>query len=107
MSFVIPAEVFPTRYRSTAYGVSVAFGKLSYVLSYVIADWIFDVPSVEKFRTRFLGVSIGWVAFMGIGAACTTFLPETKNKTLEEIADDDEPSADINIPWPDYEYAGI
>ena len=99
MSIVIPAEVFPTRYRSTAYGISVAFGKLSYVLGYVIMVWIFDdVPSVENFRTRYLGVSIGWVAFMGIGALCTTFLPETKNKTLEEIADDDEPSADINIP---------
>ena len=42
-----------------------------------------------------------------VGRLCTTFLPETKNKTLEEIADDDEPSADINIPWTDYEYAGI
>ena len=98
MSIIIPVEVFPTRYRSTAYGISVAFGKLSYVLGYVIVEWITDVSSVEKFRTRFLGVSIGCVAFMGIGALCTTFLPETKNKTLEEIADDDEPSADINIP---------
>ena len=44
---------------------------------------------------------------MVIGAVATILLPETKNKTLEEIADDGKPSADINIPWTDYEYAGI
>jgi len=42
---------------------------------------------------------------MVIGALATIRLPETKNKTLEEIADDGKPSADdgkpsadINIP---------
>jgi PHS family inorganic phosphate transporter-like MFS transporter len=31
--FVIPAEVFPTRIRSTTYGFSAAFGKLGAAIS--------------------------------------------------------------------------
>lgn len=31
--FVIPAEVFPTRIRSTAYGLSAAIGKLGAAIS--------------------------------------------------------------------------
>ena len=88
----MPAEIFPTRYRSTAYGISVAFGKLAYVLSHVISQWIEDA---EHHRTRYLCVSIVWAAFMIIGAVSTHFLPETKERRLEEIADD-ELSADSN-----------
>jgi len=81
----MPVELFPTRYRSTAYGIAMAVGKFSYVLSYVILDWIY---SVENFHARFLGAAVGWAAFLLLGAVCTTFLPETKHKSLEEIADD-------------------
>lgn len=31
--FIYPAEVFPTRYRSTAYGISAAIGKLGAAIS--------------------------------------------------------------------------
>ena len=32
-TFVIPGEVFPTRYRSTAHGISAALGKLGAIIS--------------------------------------------------------------------------
>ncbi|KAI4727117.1 inorganic phosphate transporter [Aureobasidium sp. EXF-10728] len=35
-TYIIPAEVFPTRYRSTAHGISAAFGKLGAVVSQCI-----------------------------------------------------------------------
>ena len=72
-----------------------AFAKISYLLSYVIADWTNDVSSIEG-RTRFLGTFIGQAALMVIGIVCTTFLPETMHKPLEEIADDDEVASSKN-----------
>lgn len=35
-TFVIPGEVFPTRYRSTAYGLSAACGKLGAIVAQII-----------------------------------------------------------------------
>ena len=35
-TFVIPGEVFPTRYRSTAYGISAACGKVGAIVAQVI-----------------------------------------------------------------------
>ena len=35
-TFVIPGEVFPTRYRSTAHGLSAACGKLGAIVAQVI-----------------------------------------------------------------------
>jgi MFS transporter, PHS family, inorganic phosphate transporter len=32
-TFVVPGEVFPTRYRSTAYGISAASGKIGSIIS--------------------------------------------------------------------------
>jgi PHS family inorganic phosphate transporter-like MFS transporter len=34
-TFIIPGEVFPTRYRSTAHGISAASGKLGAVVAQV------------------------------------------------------------------------
>jgi PHS family inorganic phosphate transporter-like MFS transporter len=34
-TFVVPGEVFPTRYRSTAHGISAASGKLGAVIAQV------------------------------------------------------------------------
>ena len=35
-TFVVPGEVFPTRYRSTAYGISAACGKLGAVIAQIM-----------------------------------------------------------------------
>lgn len=34
-TFIVPGEVFPTRYRSTAHGISAACGKLGAIISQV------------------------------------------------------------------------
>ena len=86
----MPAELFPTRYRSTAYGISAAFGKVGVILSYLIFEWLYDVHSVENFRSRFFVASLVYSVSMVIGAASTTRLPETNNEPLEKIADDGE-----------------
>ena len=88
MAFVLPAELFPTRYRSSAYGVSAAFGKVGVILSCMIFEWIYNVGIIH-YHTRFLVISIIFAVFMAVGAVCTTFLPETNNQPLEKIAEDD------------------
>ena len=35
-TFIVPGEVFPTRYRATAHGISAASGKLGAVISQLV-----------------------------------------------------------------------
>ena len=35
-TFIIPGEIFPTRYRSTAHGIAAACGKLGAIVSQII-----------------------------------------------------------------------
>ncbi|THZ58823.1 inorganic phosphate transporter [Aureobasidium pullulans] len=51
-TYIIPAEVFPTRYRCTAHGISAAFGKLGAVLSQCILGWI--TGSIKDNKTYLL-----------------------------------------------------
>lgn len=47
-TYIIPAEVFPTRYRATAHGISAAFGKLGAVLSQCILGWLHGSIQTDK-----------------------------------------------------------
>jgi PHS family inorganic phosphate transporter-like MFS transporter len=51
-TYIIPAEVFPTRYRCTAHGISAAFGKFGAVLSQCILGWI--TGSIKENKTYLL-----------------------------------------------------
>ncbi|KAH0031851.1 hypothetical protein KCU80_g10830, partial [Aureobasidium melanogenum] len=83
---IIPAEVFPTRYRATAHGISAAFGKLGAVLSQCILGWL--QGSIQTDKTYLLVFS----AFMLIGLVLTVYwIPRSRDKngqtlTLEELA---------------------
>ena len=48
-TFVIPGEVFPTRYRSTAHGISAASGKLGAVVAQVGFARLKDIGGKNKF----------------------------------------------------------
>ncbi|KAI5240891.1 inorganic phosphate transporter [Aureobasidium subglaciale] len=85
-TYIIPAEVFPTRYRCTAHGISAAFGKFGAVLSQCILGWI--KGSIKDDKTYLLVFS----AFMLIGLVLTIYwIPRSRDKngqtlTLEELA---------------------
>ncbi|KAH0350067.1 MFS general substrate transporter, partial [Aureobasidium melanogenum] len=85
-TYIIPAEVFPTRYRATAHGISAAFGKLGAVLSQCILGWLHG--SIHTDKTYLLVFS----AFMLIGLVLTVYwIPRSRDKngqtlTLEELA---------------------
>jgi PHS family inorganic phosphate transporter-like MFS transporter len=86
-TFVIPGEVFPTRYRSTAYGISAASGKLGAVIAQVGFARLVNIGGTSKFIKHILEI---FAFFMLTGIFSTLLLPETKNLTLEELSNEDQ-----------------
>ena len=78
-TFIIPSEVFATKFRSTLHGFSSAMGKLGAVIG------AFGFGSVQlKFGTRVTLVALAVVNF--IGMLFTTLVPETKQMHLDDAA---------------------
>ena len=80
-TFLIPVEVFPTRVRGTAHGISSASGKCGAVLTAFAFGTITDKIGLRGTLGLFSGV-------MALCAAVTLLIPETKGKTLEDIEAD-------------------
>lgn len=80
-TFIIPAECYPTRFRCTCHGISAACGKLGAIVG------VFGFGSMQLTvgTQPALGV-LAVAVFLGI--LCTYFVPETKGKSLEELADE-------------------
>ncbi|KAI0459283.1 major facilitator superfamily domain-containing protein [Xylaria acuta] len=86
-TFIIPGEVFPTRYRSTSHGISAASGKIGSIIGQ---------GAIATLRYRNGGTWLDHVLqiyalFMLLGIFTTIFVPETKRKTLEELCGEDQP----------------
>lgn len=86
-TFIIPGEVFPTRYRSTAHGISAAAGKLGAIVSQV---GFFQLKDIGGKNHAIPVILIIFGCFMFIGFLFTLLLPETKGKSLEELAGEEE-----------------
>jgi PHS family inorganic phosphate transporter-like MFS transporter len=94
-TFIVPGECFPTRYRSTSHGLSAAAGKIGSIIGQ---------GAIAPLRTR--GAVAGatgtaaspwldhvleiYALFMLCGVFSTLLIKETKRKTLEELADDED-----------------
>eukprot|EP00877_Chromochloris_zofingiensis_P008276 jgi/Chrzof1/3701/Cz13g05200.t1 len=90
-TFIIPGECYPTRYRSTCHGLSAAMGKLGAI----IGVYGFGALTLTQGTQLTLGVlSI----FMFAGLITTSFVPETKGMTLEELNDEPVPVLDTAGP---------
>ena len=87
-TFIVPGEVFPTRYRSSAHGISAASGKIGSIIAQVL---------IGPLRTRGAKPGSGdspwlnhvmqiYAAFMFAGIFTSLLVPETKRKTLEQLA---------------------
>jgi PHS family inorganic phosphate transporter-like MFS transporter len=48
-TFIIPGEAFPTRYRSTAHGISAACGKLGAIIAQIMSAHLKDRGGPNKF----------------------------------------------------------
>ncbi len=56
-TFIIPGEVFPTRYRSTAHGICAASGKLGAIIAQVGFARMRDIGGTDKF-VKHIGVDL-------------------------------------------------
>jgi len=86
-TFVIPGEIFPTRYRSTAHGISAASGKLGAILAQGGFSLLKDIGGTNKFVKHILEI---FAFFMLTGIFSTLLLPETKGKSLEDLSNENQ-----------------
>lgn len=85
-TFIIPGEVFPTRYRSTGHGIAAGSGKLGAIIAQVGFSQLKDRGGPNAFIPQLLQI---FALFMLIGLLVTFLIPETKGKTLEELSNED------------------
>ncbi|KAJ3100376.1 phosphate transporter [Phlyctochytrium planicorne] len=85
-TFIIPGEVFPTRFRSTGHGISAACGKLGAILGIQAVGPYFNDNAVIVLAT--------FAVVMFSGCMATILVPETKGKTLEELSGEEDAVVD-------------
>ncbi|EPT01390.1 hypothetical protein FOMPIDRAFT_1023292 [Fomitopsis schrenkii] len=86
-TFIVPGEAFPTRYRSTAHGISAASGKLGAVISQVGFAQMANIGGTNKFVKHIIEIL---AFFMLTGIFSTLLITETKQKSLEDISNEDQ-----------------
>ncbi|KAI3425437.1 uncharacterized protein J3R85_010370 [Psidium guajava] len=85
-TFVLPAELFPTRVRSTCHAMSAAVGKAgAMVAAFGVQSYTLDGHTHKIRRAMMI------LAFTNmLGFCCTFLVSETKGRSLEEISGEDE-----------------
>ncbi|CAJ0826113.1 2968_t:CDS:2 [Entrophospora sp. SA101] len=82
-TFIIPGEVFPTKYRSTAFGISAASGKFGAIVAQIGFFQMKDIGGKNAFLPHLFEIS---ALIMFIGLLATFLVPETKGISLEDLA---------------------
>ncbi|KAJ2721209.1 hypothetical protein GGI07_004135 [Coemansia sp. Benny D115] len=80
--FVWPGEVFPTRFKATAHGISAASGKLGAIVAQAGLMTLKDRGGPNEFIPHLIEI---FALFTLVGFFVTFWIPETKGKTIEEI----------------------
>lgn len=89
-TFIVPGEAFPTRYRSTAHGISAAAGKVGAVIAQTALGTLIDHNCAKNGEAKncwLPHVMEIFALFMLCGIFTSFLIPETKRKTLEEITE--------------------
>ncbi|XP_050364477.1 inorganic phosphate transporter 1-4 [Argentina anserina] len=104
-TFVVPAEIFPARFRSTCHGISAASGKLGAIIGafgFLYLAQNQDKSKVDAGYPAGIGVKnsllvLGVVNFLGI--LFTFLVPESNGKSLEEMSgeNEDEPESAVEL----------
>ncbi|MFP3483968.1 MAG: MFS transporter, partial [Caldivirga sp.] len=86
-TFIIPAEVFPTRYRTTGHGIAAGSGKLGATLAALFIPIYFPITSSTLSAAAKLAIMskllLVLVAFAMVGIIFTLPIKEPKEKPLE------------------------
>jgi PHS family inorganic phosphate transporter-like MFS transporter len=101
-TFVVPAEIFPARFRSTCHGISSASGKLGAMVG--AFGFLYLAQNKDKTKTDAgyppgIGVKnslllLGVVNILGF--LFTFLVPEAKGKSLEEMSGENEEEAETS-----------
>ena len=79
----VPGEVFPTRSRSTAHGISAEAGKVGAVLAQALPGQLATIGGTNVWLNYAMEI---FAAFMLCGVFTVPLIPETKRRSLEELA---------------------
>lgn len=88
-TFIIPGEVFPTKVRASAHGISAASGKAGAILASFAFNKLVDIggpKGAHAFLPEVLAIFAG-VMFLGL-VVTVLWIPESKGKDLEEFEED-------------------
>ncbi|XP_057726772.1 low affinity inorganic phosphate transporter 8-like [Arachis stenosperma] len=98
-TFIVPAELFPARFRSTCHGLSAAAGKSGAIIgAFMVQGYIDNADNkTERMKKAILGLSVVNL----IGFFCTFLVPETRGRSLEEISGEDKEFHSVIVDDPD------
>lgn len=92
--FVVPAEIFPVRLRSTCHGIPAAAGKAGAIVG--AFGFLYAAQPKDKTKTaagyppgidvKNSLIMLGVINFVGM--IMTFLVPESKGKSLEELSDE-------------------
>lgn len=95
-TFVVPAEIFPARLRSTCHGISAAAGKAGAIVGafgFLYLAQNKDPSKTDKGYPPGIGVKNALIILGGVnalGVLFTFLVPESKGKSLEEMSQENE-----------------
>ncbi|CAM8975587.1 unnamed protein product [Rhodiola kirilowii] len=103
-TFVVPAEIFPARLRSTCHGISAAAGKAGAIVGafgFLYLAQNQDKSKADAGYPAGIGVQNSLYvlgAINALGFICTFLVPESKGRSLEEMCRETEGDEDIRKP---------
>nr|XP_009397891.1 PREDICTED: probable inorganic phosphate transporter 1-8 [Musa acuminata subsp. malaccensis] len=101
-TFIVPAEIFPARLRSTCHGISAAAGKAGAIVGafgFLYAAQSKDPAKRDKGYPAGIGVRNALFVLAAsnlLGLIFTFLVPESKGKSLEEISGENEDEDQID-----------
>jgi PHS family inorganic phosphate transporter-like MFS transporter len=101
-TFIIPGECFPTRYRSTGHGLSAAMGKIGAIVAQVMAQPLMTKGAPADCTGNACSPWLHHIMqifalFMLCGMLVSFLVPETKGRTLEELAGESSTALDLQL----------
>lgn len=106
-TFIVPAEIFPARFRSTCHGILAASGKLGAIVGafgFLYLAQNKDKSKADAGYPAGIGLKnslmlLGVINFVGL--LCTFLVPEPKGKSLEELSRENEDNfAELELEQP-------
>lgn len=89
-TFIVPAELFPARLRSTCHGMSAAAGKAGAIVGAFGVQY-YTQKGDKQIKQSIIALAV--VNFLGF--LCSFMVPETKGLSLEELSGEDKEIAAV------------